>query len=203
MSFVKYNPDILPRILSRFTDILSDKPNIRALAEVIAPEMQQLEDMWFQLLNERSLDVGIGAQLDVVGNILNEPRLGKNDDEYRQALRLKIALNTSDGTNDDVRQAVTQLTQSTTVFIDDNYPASVDIIIDGNNISGDILQTIDNVVGAGIGVNIQSTTVDRFAFTDTPDGVIIIDDPEGFGFADTDGITVDGTNAGNLVDNIF
>jgi hypothetical protein len=82
----------------------------------LATPFQSLESALQQLLTERSIDTAVGAQLDVIGRIVGEPRNGLDDDTYRRHCRARISANSSDGTIENVI-TVTDLI----VYDDDAY----------------------------------------------------------------------------------
>lgn len=60
--------------------------------------IQELENAIWQVLTERWLDTAVGAQLDVIGRIVNMPRRGWLDDVYRRLLGAQILVLGSTGT---------------------------------------------------------------------------------------------------------
>ncbi len=69
--------DVVQSGLDYLIDFWKDKPIIRGILTSQLKEIQILEDAAYQLLTERSVTVAIGAQLDVIGSIVGEQRLGK------------------------------------------------------------------------------------------------------------------------------
>ena len=123
--------------------------NLQDLIRVFGDEMDEIEEIAFQLLTERNID-GVGAQLDILGEIVGEPRRGKTDAEYRDAIRFKIAINTANSTEPHITAAAKILTQATTVLVQDQYPASIQLFTNGINITRDILQFLTRITGATI-----------------------------------------------------
>jgi hypothetical protein len=85
-----------------------DKPVITALVRTFGERAQMTEDVLWDLLNQRALETAYGAQLDVLGGILNESRRGRDDEAYRTRLRVRIALTRSSGTATEL-QHITRL----------------------------------------------------------------------------------------------
>lgn len=71
--------------------------NTEKLIATLATPFQSLELMFQQLLTERSIDTAAGAQLDVIGKIVGEPRNGLDDTTYRRYCRVRISANKSNG----------------------------------------------------------------------------------------------------------
>lgn len=74
-----------------------DKPRLEALLGIYLDQIQDLEDAAWQLATERFVDTAVGAQLDVLGEIVGQERLGLSDDNYRALVRARIRANKSDG----------------------------------------------------------------------------------------------------------
>lgn len=55
-----------------------------------------------ELIDERRLNTAKGVQLDQIGNLVGELRLSRNDEDYLLGIKLRIAINTSDGTVEDI-----------------------------------------------------------------------------------------------------
>ena len=82
----------------------SDSPNLRALiAAMIGPSLpttwgiQDLENVYFEILEDRWLSTATGQQLDNLGILVGLARTSASDTEYRDALRVQIAINCSQG----------------------------------------------------------------------------------------------------------
>lgn len=78
--------------------------NLRALlSAIVGPStpttwgIQELENVLFQIRDNRWLDIAEGAQLDGLGELVGLPRISSDDEEYRDALRVQIATNVSMG----------------------------------------------------------------------------------------------------------
>jgi hypothetical protein len=94
------------RFISQFR---SPKPVLHGLLASYVEQLQILEDVLWDVINHRLLDpapgesVGAeGVQLDVLGKIVGQPRLGLSDVAYRLAIKLKIRVNRSRGSSEDL-----------------------------------------------------------------------------------------------------
>jgi hypothetical protein len=94
--------DHVERGLARLPSQFRDKPKLKAFLTVLMTPAQPLEDALWQLLTERDIDTAIGDQLDQIGVIVNQPRLGNDDDTYRRFLYVRIAINRSSGTPEEL-----------------------------------------------------------------------------------------------------
>jgi hypothetical protein len=94
--------DHVERGLARLPSQFRDKPKLKAFLTVLMTPAQPLEDALWQLLTERDIDTAVGDQLDQIGVIVNQPRLGNDDDTYRRFLYVRIAINRSSGTPEEL-----------------------------------------------------------------------------------------------------
>ncbi len=79
-------------------DQFQRKPRLVALIRALASEIQDLDDAAWQVLTERGLDNAIGAQLDMIGKVVDLARAGWDDEVYRGHLRAQILVLRSDAT---------------------------------------------------------------------------------------------------------
>ena len=79
----------LGALLPRFRE--SDR--IKAIVEALVEELQELEDVIFESITKRYLAVAEGENLDVYGILLEQPRNGRTDEDYRRLLESKILAN--------------------------------------------------------------------------------------------------------------
>jgi hypothetical protein len=121
-----------------------DKPVAQGLLKSKLREIQELEDVTFQLLNERNVTDAIGEQLNVIGYIVGEKREGRGDEEYRQAILTRISLNRADGTPPFILDTLNTLTGTSSPNIFEHFPASYHGYVDrkANHSVARILQSI-------------------------------------------------------------
>lgn len=81
---------------------LSERSRFIAWMRAVGHQLQELEDVFWALLHARYIDEAVGAQLDQWGGILNEPRGGLHDGEYRSFLKAKLHASRSRCTPDEV-----------------------------------------------------------------------------------------------------
>jgi hypothetical protein len=67
-------------------------------------QFQDLERVFWEILQGRGVEDAVGVQLDFLGQVVGEDRLGRSDDELRSAIKLKIRTNRSQGRAEDVLQ---------------------------------------------------------------------------------------------------
>lgn len=157
----------------------------------LVDQIQEIEDVLFQLLLNRSIDTATGVQLDRVGRIVGLRRAGsQSDSDYRELLLIQIQSNLSNGEINRFIQILKSFTGSTTVSITELFPAALQAIFDGNA-PDDIHNRMDAVLAGGVElVLIQAELTDYFGF----DG-----DPDALGFSSVLDITSGGTLAGKVL----
>lgn len=134
----------------------STSENFKKLLRVLSGPFQELEIVFQQLKYLRAVDKGDGAQLDVVGSLLDLPRGGLDDVNYRQALRLRVIRNICQGDPNSIIEYARRVANATIV----EYTEGEAAINIGHN--GDVLAlTVDvvkDVTPAGVGVTVEFIT---------------------------------------------
>lgn len=159
---------------------------VRCMLDGFVSQIQELEDSIFNIAQAQSILNAEGAQLDKIGEIVGQERLGNNDEFYRILLLVKIGQNTSFGEPEKVAEVFKTITQATRVHLQEHFPGGVMVSSNGqlNPITVNFLYSIiQSVVPAGVrvdymGVWLEDETYDPFSF-DGPDE----SDGAGFGTA--------------------
>lgn len=81
-----------------------DRKNIEGMLSAYLRQIQILENTFWDIINSRLLNTAVGNQLDGLGDLVGEGRLGRNDTDYREAVRLRVRVNRSQGRAEDVMQ---------------------------------------------------------------------------------------------------
>lgn len=93
-------------------------PIMEAIIASYAVQAQELENVFVNLWVLRVLDNAENAQLDTLGKIVGEPRQGRDDDDYRLAIRARVLSNRSNASVEDIL-AVLKATDDKTYQIKD------------------------------------------------------------------------------------
>jgi len=88
--------------IGRLLEQYKEHDKIKRLHEIYLEEVQEVEDAVWLTRTTRYLADAVGEQLDWLGDIVGEKRQGKEDDNYRIWIAVRIRLNRSRGTTDDV-----------------------------------------------------------------------------------------------------
>src|SRR5579862_9413233 len=119
--------DHVAQALSRLAQQYRGKPRLAGMVAVLGKQIQEIEDMLFSILGE-TIDLSVGAQLDVLGRIVGEKRLGDGDANYRLRIKARILLNVSSGAPEELLAIFRLLTsdvQGAAVQIEEQYPAAL------------------------------------------------------------------------------
>jgi len=106
------------------------KPKLRALVGALSTRKQEAENAFWLLLSRMNLETATGDLLTKIGKMVGEARLGRNDDDLRVAVRLRIRVNRSNGRAVDLI-AIARLAavNGTTPHYAESYPAGWSIEI--------------------------------------------------------------------------
>lgn len=146
--------------------------NIQAIIASFADQTQLEEGMYFDLLDERSIYTAVGTQLDGWGEILDQDRAGRTDDEYRARLFIRIAELTSEGTIADVVQLYFNLMVPTWVEYREQYPAAFTMLAKDPvpiGAASEIRNAVLAAKPAGVEFDLFTSTTPAFAFLADPD----------------------------------
>lgn len=113
-----YTQDALDKLLWQYRD----SPNIKAILEQPLEELELTQQETFNIINNFNIDDATDYLLDMVGKIVGVNRRGREDPEFRDAIRLRILFNTSNGTPNKILQALAAATNATKVNIWEHYP---------------------------------------------------------------------------------
>lgn len=187
--------------LDRLLEQFKGKPNIEGMLTSYIQQVQDLEETNFSLLNDRSINTAIGNQLDVLGALVNEARLGRDDETYRIAILTRIGINNSEGTPNQIMALLKSIEGSTKVNMWEHFPVSAiyytNTEFTGRNCVSDTLQLISPATSADVVVIYdpyeEALTLSELSLQD----FIIIDEFGNFLVTGEGGILV--TNAGDTI----
>jgi len=103
--------------LNRLLEQYKGKTNLINFIQVYLKQVQDIEDSLEDF--DKLLDIGesSGQQLDEIGDIVVQPRLGNTDERYRILLYTKIGINTSKGESPKVIEIFKILTEADHVHL--------------------------------------------------------------------------------------
>ncbi len=118
------NRDHVEQAVANLVAQFEESSNLIELVRLYARQLQEVEDVLVDLLESIDIDTAISSSLDAIGTIVDEDRAGRNDDDYRLALRAKVLLLTSEGTREDVIRLIKSIIPGADVRVDEAYPAA-------------------------------------------------------------------------------
>jgi len=155
IDFNTYNkPPFYPQYLCR--------EDTKKLVSYDDPQLAELDRVIDKMSDQYDLDRAREIFLDRLGKLKDEPRNANNDELYRLMIRLRILLDTTNGSVNDIIKVVKFLYSSEVVHIEQNYPAALTILHDGEGPQIDFNSIISQVIVAGVGFD----TRELFFFTD-------------------------------------
>lgn len=144
------------------------KPKIRALLRTYTDELQELETAFWDILATRFVDYAYGVHLDKLGKLVGEARAGRGDATYRVRIKVRILINASFGTADDVIGVLMLLAEETFQYREFGT-AFFQIVYDAPPTPQAVQQEIPGIVAetraAGVGASVitpASTSVFMF-----------------------------------------
>jgi hypothetical protein len=147
------------------------KPRLDALLASYTRQVQKLEDAVWSVILGRMLENAVGVQLDKIGKIVGQPRLGEPDVRYRMLIQVRIAINRSSGYPDEIVNIVRLVCQAPfaphAFEFDDELPGTgfrlifLDPPTDGESDAWDLIfGFVLEASAAGVGFSIVWPTVD-------------------------------------------
>jgi len=141
-----------------------DKPKFKAILEANNVQANDLETALFEIRDNFWIETAEGVQLDTIGIIVNEKRLGRNDTDYRDAIKSRIIINNGSGEPEIIIFAFTNFYNAGVVHIlnigSGNLQIRVDILI-----TQEIFNFFLDIIGAGIGLIITTGNDHPFGFS--------------------------------------
>jgi hypothetical protein len=106
---------------------------VEKLVAALAASAQDIENCLQQLLLNRAVSTATGVQLDLLGRVVGQLRLGLVDDDYRRYIRARIATNRSGGVTEDLVTVMSLVVNDVTAQynVERNGTATVVARIDG------------------------------------------------------------------------
>lgn len=159
--------------IALFIERYQDKPLIAAWAKSYLDSCQEIEGVFWDILMARAIDSAVGWDLDVLGRIVGQPRIGETDDIYRLFIRVKILVNRSRSYPDDVIAVVQAALNGLRFKYVEYYPASFVVdVLDPLPANADLIaMLIRKAKASGVGMNLHYSpdhdTTDEFTFSDT------------------------------------
>lgn len=96
---------------------------LERLVSLATAEHQVIEDVLWQMISE-TIDSASAAQLEVYGDLVGQPREGRDDATYRLWIKTRVLINRSDGTPEDIIRVFDALVARTaSIVLEEGFPA--------------------------------------------------------------------------------
>lgn len=165
--------DHIDQGVNRLTSVFSESEKLKIFLTAFLKQMEEVEESLIQLSKQKDLETVTGVWLDYIGYIIGQPRAGQEDEEYRQSLQLKVAINKSDGTPPVVYDIVRTYTESDRVRIAEGILSFGQIIFDGEkNADKTLWQVVQDIKPVTTNIVIIQDTENKSFFPAWEEGTI-------------------------------
>ena len=105
------------KFMSQYKEGSSNRNSVklRNLLKIFVKQIQELENVIYDLYTLRYIDTAFGYQLDRLGDIVGIVRYGLNDEDYRNRIYAQIILNASNGQPELFIQALRLIMNATNI----------------------------------------------------------------------------------------
>lgn len=142
--------------LGRLVSQYETTTRLQAIIEIEASQTQGVENAIWGMLTEKWIDDASGVQIDSLGAIVGEPRLGRSDEAYVAAIFIRIALNSGGGQPEIIMTFLRFILDINDVQLLEVFPANIQVFVD-SSIDQQIASRLRRIIGAGIGGFITSS----------------------------------------------
>lgn len=169
-----------------YTDLLIQrfkKPRRMAVLAAILAEVQLFEDAAYDVLTKVNLDDGEGAQLDLIGKVINVRRNGLSDSEYRLRMRVEILILRSKGRPEDLIKIIDTAYSGSFKITEVDFATTYVELLGTTTltVASSILGFLKRAKATGTRVLVQFTYDSTRTFTFSPDTTEPVDAAHGFG----------------------
>lgn len=176
MDTIDYTIDHLEKVALMLYQFEENSPLLNNFNLAFLAESNTLEELFQQLMDERSLETATGVQLDQVGWLVGEDRKNRSDSAYRLGIKVRIAVNTSSGTVNDIIQVIQLLYGSgVDVIITRTAPATISLFLGIEQPTTDLKPLLQQTIAAGVEIDSIIYASDRQPWIPTERGGVITD----------------------------
>lgn len=153
-------PAHVQAVRDRLAQYLRGQQNVVSFLSCFTASVADIQTAFDQLGSARSLADSEGAQLDVIGDIVGQPREGRTDALYRLAIQARIKLNKSSGTVEDLYTIIGLLLTTGSMELIDFPPAGFVLRVTGEAFDEDTFALVARVFhqarAAGVNGQLQA-----------------------------------------------
>jgi hypothetical protein len=167
---VDHSVEGLKNILSKY----KDDEKLKVLINTFLLKINELEDEFVKFKTQLSLGTAMGANLTLIGDILNARSRKVDDEEYRKLLYALVTAYNSNGTASDMFNMFQKIIEAETIYVEDIGGGNFRIDLINPTLPIDssfIYEAIDVAKSAGVGyLPITLVPPNYFAFSNDPSG---------------------------------
>lgn len=166
---LEHNPNHAEHGVLKFAAPFWGKPRWAALFVAIARQIQELEDVFWDILEKRTIENATGVQLAVLGGLVGQIDPGLGEDIFRNLIRARIRINRSRATRDDLIEVLQLLGIPKGNRSLNNLPPRAAMLLEMFGTIPLKLQllhsTLSEAMSAGVGLVALHSTTPSFVFT--------------------------------------
>lgn len=130
-------------------------PRNQAYLRAVCAQLQELEQLFFDLYQQSFLSNAEGTQLDQLGEIVGEARQDRTDTLYRAAIRVRILVNKSNGRTEELITIALRYLEALQVavpaiYAGEYWPAGLRLDIGAETVDSYLLGMLREAKGGGI-----------------------------------------------------
>lgn len=116
------------RLLQQYKD--TSAPGVGDVVAALGSEVQALEDALFTVVDDTTADAAVGVNLDRIGALVGQDRLGMDDATYLLWVKARIRANRSSGSIDQILAVFMLLNPGATFEVVEQFPAAFELRIE-------------------------------------------------------------------------
>jgi hypothetical protein len=173
--FLTHNTKHIGQAFARLLTQFQDKQRLKKVIEILLRPLQEAEDMFWSLYEDRRLDNAEGAQLDILGRIILERRDGLSDTDFRAIIRVKVRVLRSNGSAADLMAITDLMLQGLTPYdFRELFPGAIEVELKDNTLfdSKLLLRFLRLAKAAGVRIDViqpSSFPAGTFRYGDLPE----------------------------------
>lgn len=157
--------------LELLLQVFKEKPNFVSILEKIGDEFNKPQKCLLEIRDNFQIDTAEGEQLNIIGKIQGIGRLGLSDNDYRNRIKLQIAINNGSGTPEDLISAISGIYSPDKVQIVWQENANLEIFVLNVSMDYDDYNSLLRLVAAGVNLLLVIGGDTPFVFYDDTDGL--------------------------------
>jgi hypothetical protein len=181
-SNIPVNESLCKNAQARLAEQFKNSYFLKDLICSLTDECDELDATYTDLKFLRAVDTAVGKQLSQLADLVGAKISGMTSGEARAQIRQQISVNISNGEPETIIDYIKVVTGSSSISYTEIYPAKVSIFFNGGTVPVGLVGLANQIVPAGVGVELTSSYGDSLPFAVAPEGGI--PDPDGLGFGE-------------------